>query len=224
MSLDPVTIDIVSDVVCPWCYVGKRRLEAALKERPDVRATIRWHPFQLDPTIPPGGLDRQSYMARKFGSLDRVEEIHARLEEAGRGAGLAFAFDKIKRAVNTLDAHRVLTWASREGVANAAKEALMQAYFTDGRDLGDRTVLGEIAGGVGLDRDTVVARLATDQDVDTVKAGVAQAVKMGVSGVPFFIFGQAFAVSGAQSAEILAAALARAHDHQADPQAAVMQA
>lgn len=223
-SASPIVIDIVSDVVCPWCYVGKRRLEAALAQRPDVDVKVQWHPFQLDPTIPAGGLDRQAYMTKKFGSAERVNEIHARLEEAGRGEGLDFAFDRIKRSVNTLDAHRLLRWAEGAGVQDATKEALFRAYFMEGRDIGDAMTLAEIAAGVGMDRAAVLAALGTDKDKAEVQAEIETAQKIGVSGVPFFIFAQAFAVSGAQAADVLATAIDRAQEHLRNPEVAVLQA
>lgn len=220
----PVVIDIVSDVVCPWCFIGKRRLETALAQRPGVDVTVRWHPFQLDPTIPPGGLDRRSYMARKFGSAERVDEIHARLQEAGRGEGIDFAFDRITRSVNTLDAHRVLHWAAQAGVQNEAKEALFRAYFMDGRNIGDPAVLAEVAASVGLDAAGIREALGTDRDTAEIEAEIQAAQKIGVSGVPFFIFAQSFAVSGAQAADVLATAIDRAREHLANPDAAVMRA
>lgn len=204
---EPITVDIVSDVVCPWCYVGKRRLEAAMALRPGVAVDVRWHPFQLDPAIPPGGLDRRTYMTGKFGSMAAVDALHARLDEAGREEGLAFAFDRITRSVNTLDSHRLLTWARPAGVQNEAKEALMLAYFMDGRDIGDPDVLADIAASVGMDADAVRARLGSDESVEQVRFEIEQAVQIGVSGVPFFIFGERFALSGAQPAEVLARAL-----------------
>lgn len=220
----PVVIDIVSDVVCPWCFIGKRRLETALAQRPEVDVVVRWHPFQLDPTIPAGGLDRRSYMAKKFGSAERVDEIHARLQEAGRGEGIDFAFDRVTRAVNTLDAHRVLHWAAEAGVQNEAKEALLRAYFVEGRDVGDPGVLADIAASVGLDAAGISEALGTDRDKAEIQAEIVAAQKIGVSGVPFFIFAQSFAVSGAQAAEVLVTAIDRARDHMANPEAAVLQA
>ncbi len=223
-DLSPVSIDVVSDVVCPWCYVGKRRLEAALRERPTAEVTVRWHPFQLDPTIPPEGLDRRASMLKKFGSAAKIDEIHARLTEAGRAEGLAFAFDRITRSVNTLDAHRVIRWAGEAAVQDAVSEALFRAYFVEGRNIGDPAVLADVAGANGLDRTDIAARLGTDADTTVVQSEIEAAMRIGVSGVPFFIFAQSFAVSGAQSAEILATALDRAREHIANPEAAVLSA
>jgi predicted DsbA family dithiol-disulfide isomerase len=223
-SSPPVAIDIVSDVVCPWCYVGKRRLEAALRERVDEQVTVRWHPFQLDPTIPPGGLDRRAYMVKKFGSAERIDEIHARLTEAGRSEGIDFAFDRIERSVNTLDAHRLLAWAGVAGVQDAAAEALFRAYFVKGRDIGDHAVRADIAAAVGLDRAEISEKLATSDGADTVRAEIDAATRIGVTGVPFFIFAQSFAVSGAQASAVLATAIDRAREHLANPQAAVLSA
>ncbi|WP_131193990.1 DsbA family oxidoreductase [Lichenihabitans psoromatis] len=216
-SRPPLVIDIVSDVVCPWCYVGKRRLEAALAERADDTITVRWHPFQLDPTIPVGGLDRHDYMVKKFGSAERIDEIHGRLTEAGRGEGLEFAFDRITRSVNTLDAHRVLHWAAAAGVQDAVAEALFRAYFVDGRDIGSPVVLADLAASAGLNGAEVAEALAGSRDIDLIQAEIAQAVRIGVSGVPFFIFAQSFAVSGAQAADVLATAIDRARAELASP-------
>ena len=205
----PLVIDVVSDVVCPWCYIGKRRLEAALAEVPELYVTVRWHPFQLDPTIPPGGLDRVQYMNNKFGA-ERYAEISARIAEAGNEVGIAFAFGKIKRSPNTLDAHRVIRWAEALGVQGAVKEALMQAFFVDARDIGDVAVLADVAADAGMDRAVVAKLLAGDADKDAVRDEIEMAQKMGVSGVPFFIFAQKLGVSGAQPSEVLKGAMLEA--------------
>lgn len=204
-----LAIDVVSDVVCPWCYIGKRRLEAALAASPDLDVTVRWHPFQLDPTIPAGGLDRKEYMNNKFGA-ERYAEISTRIAEVGREVGIAFNFAAIKRAPNTMDAHRVIRWAEAAGVQGAVKEALMQAFFVEALDIGDPAVLAEIAGEAGMDREVVARLLAGDADVEEVHEEVATAQKIGVTGVPFFIFAQRIGVSGAQTAEVLTAAMREA--------------
>ena len=206
----PVTIDVISDVVCPWCYMGKRRLAAALALRPDIPVELRWRPFQLDPTIPPEGIDRVTYMARKFGP-EKIREIHTRLEEAGREIGIPFDFDRITRSPNTLDAHRLVRWSQGPN-QGAVVEALFSAYFVEGRDVSDRDLLVEIAAANGLDPQIIRARLEDGTDRGAVNEEVATAVRIGVSGVPFFIFAGRFGVPGAQSSEVLAAALDKARD------------
>ena len=201
---EPVTIDVVSDVVCPWCFMGKRRLAAALAMRPDVPVEIRWRPFQLDPTIPPEGMDRLGYMTRKFGP-EKIREIHTRLEEAGREIGIPFAFERIARSPNTLDAHRLVRW-SQGPRQDAVVEALFSAYFIEGQDISDRDLLIRIGAAHGLDAQVVRARLEDGTDRGAVQEEVATAVRIGVSGVPFFIFAGRFGVPGAQSSDVLAAA------------------
>ena len=205
----PITIDVVSDVVCPWCYVGKRRLDAARALRPDQPVEVRWRPFQLDPTIPPEGIDRHDYMSRKFGP-EKIAQIHAHLETIGAEVGIAFNFAAIKRSPNTLDAHRVIRWAQGTDQQSALKEALLSAYFTKGQDIGDRDLLCDIASAHGLDRAVIAKALADGTDAAAVQEEIATAVRMGVSGVPFFILAGRFAVSGAQASEALAAAIDKA--------------
>lgn len=149
----PLTIDIVSDVVCPWCYIGKRNLEAALQQLPDSNIEVRWHPYQLDPTIPPEGIARRVYLERKFGA--RVDEIYTRVAAAGRQAGLDFAFDRIERSPNTLDAHRLIRWSQSVGKQDAVVERLFRAFFIEGRDIGDRAVLVDAASEAGMEADVV---------------------------------------------------------------------
>ena len=204
--MPPLIIDVVSDVVCPWCYLGKRRLEAALKQSGD--AQIRWRPFQLDPTIPPEGLDRKAYMRAKFGDGPRLAEAHARLTALGAEVGIAFDFEAIRRAPNTLDAHRLIRFASQAGLAGAVKERRLADYFVRGRDIGDRAVLNAAARDCGLG--DVAARLASAEGADEVRQEIAEAQRMGVEGVPFFIFAGKYAMSGAQSEDVFAEALAQA--------------
>src|SRR5208282_4109232 len=157
---ETLTIDIVSDVVCPWCYLGEKRLEAALAEEPQPVA-VRWRPYQLDPTIPDGGLDRAAYMEKKFGKSDRLKTAHDNLVRLGAEVGLPFAFDKIKRAPNTLDAHRLIRWSASADTQREVVDRLFRAYFAEGRDVGDREVLIDIARESGLDAD-IVAKLLED--------------------------------------------------------------
>src|SRR5271156_3575146 len=206
---EPLTIDIVSDVVCPWCYLGEKRLEAALAEAPQPVA-VRWRPYQLDPTIPDGGLDRAEYMAKKFGAGGRLKTAHDNLTRLGAEVGLPFAFDKIKRSPNTLDAHRLIRWANSAGVQGRVVDRLFKAYFVEGRDIGDRAVLTGIADECGLDARLVEKLLAEGADIDLVREEIAQAQAIGVSGVPFFIFADRLGVPGAQDPSVLIGAMAQA--------------
>ena len=211
-----VSIDVVSDAVCPWCFIGKRKLDAALAMIDDLSFEVNWRPFQLDPTIPPGGISRREYMSRKFGP-ERIAEIHARLETVGRDAGIAFAFDKIERSPNTLDAHRLIRWAQASKSQGAVVERLFSLYFTQGGDIGDRDLLAQVAGENGLDAKEIRSRLDTTQDAAAVQEEIATAVRIGVNGVPFFILAGRFGVSGAQPAVVLANAIRKAA---AEPQLA----
>jgi predicted DsbA family dithiol-disulfide isomerase len=141
MTQPALTIDVVSDVVCPWCYLGKRRLEQALALMPDRDTTVRWRPFRLDPTIPPEGIDREDYLTRKFGSLEAVADSHQRLTEIGQAEGITYRFDAITRAPNTVNAHRLARWASAENRQDAMVERLFAAYFSEGLDVGDNAVV-----------------------------------------------------------------------------------
>ena len=204
-----LTIDVISDVICPWCFIGKRRLEKALAGRP---ATVRWHPFQLNPDMPREGIDRKSYRIAKFGSWERSQELDAQVSAAGRGEGIAFNFDRMARTPNTLDPHRIIWLAGERGVQDAVVEALFLAYFTDGRDLSDRATLAEIAAGCGLDRAEVDGVLAGDAGLDVVSAGEQQARRLGVSGVPFFVVNGRVALSGAQPPELFLQAFEQASE------------
>ena len=204
-----LTIDVVSDVICPWCFIGKRRLEKALGDR---AASVRWHPFQLNPDMPREGIDRKSYRIRKFGSWERSQELDARVAAAGRGEGIAFRFDRMARTPNTLDAHRTIWLAGERGVQDAVVEALFLAYFNDGRDLSNRATLAEIAAAAGLDRAEVDGMLAGDAGLDVVRAGEEHARRLGVSGVPFFVVNGRVALPGAQPPELLLRAFEQAGD------------
>ncbi len=206
----PLVIDVVSDVVCPWCYLGKRRLEQAIRLRPDRPVAVRWHPFQLDATIPPEGIDRKLYMERKFGTGGRLAEIHQRLTALGAEAGIRFDFEAIRRSPNTRDAHRLLRLAATEGVQGSVAEALFAAFFERGLDIGDRSVLVDIAGICGLDARVVQEMLSGDDLVSDVEAEMRMAQEMGVQGVPFFIIAGRYAISGAEAAETLASAMDQA--------------
>lgn len=207
-----VTIDIVSDVVCPWCYIGKRRLEAALDARERPRPEIRWHPFQLNPDIPAEGVDRRSYLEAKFGGAERAREIYARVEAAGMEVGIAFAFERIERQPNTLEAHRLIAWAQSidAGRADGLVERLFSAYFTEGTNIGEVEKLARLAGEAGYDAAAALAHLRSDADRAEVAVADERSKEMGIGGVPFFIFNRRIAVSGAQPPDILADALAQA--------------
>lgn len=206
---DPITIDVVSDVVCPWCYVGKHRLEQALALLPDRNFAVFWRPFQLDATIPKEGLARQTYLERKFGP-ERLKDLHKPLIEIGKAEGIHFAFDKITRSPNTLDAHRLLRWAQDAGRQNQMADRLFALYFTEGADIGDRNVLTKAAADVGLDATLVADLLGTGADLDPVIDEINAAQKMGISGVPTFIFAGRFAISGAHPAETIKKAIEQA--------------
>ena len=205
-----LTIDVVSDVVCPWCYLGKRRLALALAEADGGPIAVRWRPYQLDRTIPAGGIDRRAYLRNKFRDDKRLDEVHARLTALGAEVGVAYRFDRISRAPNTLDAHRLIRWASAADAQDEVVERLFQLYFEEGRDIGDRALLVEVARACGMDGEVVAKALADGRDVENVQAEIAEAQSVGVAGVPFFIFANRFAVPGAQNAEVLAKAIAQA--------------
>lgn len=203
---DPITIDVVSDVVCPWCYVGKHRLEQALASMPERKFAVFWRPFQLDPTIPKEGMPRRAYLERKFGA-ERLADLHKPLIEIGKAEGIPFAFDKITRSPNTLDAHRLLRWAQESGRQNEMADRLFALYFVEGADIGNRDVLTKAAADVGLDAGLVAQLLGTGADLDPVIAEINAAQKMGISGVPTFIFAARFAISGAHPAETIRKAI-----------------
>ncbi|MEM9222082.1 MAG: DsbA family oxidoreductase [Pseudomonadota bacterium] len=209
-ALEPLKIDVVSDVMCPWCYVGKRRLEKALSEANDVTVKVEWHPFQLDPTLPSEGKDRQKYLSDKFGSTERAAEIYQRVSAAGAAEDIPFAFDKIKKSPNTLNAHRLIRWAGIEGVQDQVVERLFELYFLEGADLTNADVLADAATAGGMDREMVLRLLASGADVAETEAEVVHAQAIGVTGVPCFIVDGKYAVSGAQPADVLAEAIRKA--------------
>lgn len=195
-------IDIVSDTICPWCYVGKRRLERALKERPELDVTIEWHAFQLNPEMPIEGVDRETYMTRKFGSEQRVTEIFDSIAAAGRQEGIPFAFDRIARTPNTVNSHRLIRWAEPAGCQDAVVELLFRRYFEQGKDIGAIDVLVQIAVEAGLEGADAERFLSGTDGVEEVRAENVAAHRLGISGVPCFIFEKKYAVSGAQEPEV----------------------
>ncbi|MBA3254888.1 MAG: DsbA family oxidoreductase [Burkholderiaceae bacterium] len=215
LNTPPLSIDIVSDVVCPWCYIGKRKLEAALAQRTDVdaqRVQVRWLAFQLNPDIPAGGVDRRSYLEQKFGGPERAQQIYARIKTAGDEVGIPFDFERIVRQPNTVDAHRLTAWAQDLDLdaADALVERLFRAYFVDGVNIGDIDALAALAGDAGLDATAARAWLASDAGRTAIEAEERRARALGVTGVPFFVFNQRLAVSGAQPPEVLLEAIEQA--------------
>ena len=202
-------IDVISDTVCPWCYIGKRRLERAMRLRPQIAFDVRWRPFQLDPTTPPEGVDRKAYMERKFGSSDKIKPIHNALLKAGEDEGLLFAFEKITRTPNTINSHRLIRWSHSIGVQDAVVELLFRRYFMDGADIGQISTLIEIGTEAGMDPELVEELLNSDADLEKVVHEDTMARKIGIQGVPTFLIGGKMLVSGAQDAEVLARAIDR---------------
>ena len=203
----PVTIDVVSDVVCPWCFIGKRRLEKALALNPDIPVEVRYHPYFLNSWVPAEGMARDEYLTAKFGSPERYKQIAGRVSAAAAAEGLTYAVDKMKRQPNTLDCHRLILWAQSSNKAAQMKQRLMDLYFTEGADLSDRDVLVQAAADVGMDAVTVRSMLASDADVDRVEAAANSAKEAGIDGVPTFIIGGVAAISGAQDPQVLANAI-----------------
>lgn len=203
-----ISVDVVSDVICPWCFLGKRRLDKAIGLLDDIKVEINWRPFFLDPSIPKEGMSRGTYMENKFGA-ERLKTIHDPLLAAGKEDGVPYAFDKITRTPNTMDAHRLIRWSHVEGKQHDVAERLFMAYFSLGLDIGDRAELAKIAGEAGLDKAAAAAKLDSDTDVDAVNAEVERAYRMGVTGVPCFILAQRQGLMGAQPAEVLADAIGR---------------
>ena len=206
----PVVIDVVSDVVCPWCYVGKRRLDATLAARKDIAAEIRWRPFFLDPTVPRAGKPRIDYITGKFGGVEKITPAHERLTGLGKDAGIDFHFEKIEVQPNTLDAHRLISWASAAGKADALVDILFADFFVNGANLADRAALAAAASRAGMDGAKVSADLASDKDEELVGKQAQAASASGIGGVPFFVFGNKVAVAGAQEAEVLSSAIDQA--------------
>lgn len=205
---DRFIIDVISDVICPWCFLGKRRLDRALNLLDDLDVFVRWRPYMLDPAIPPEGLDRHDYMLSKFGA-ERLKTIHDPLIAAGEELGVPYDFDAITRTPNTLDAHRLIRWSHTVERQHDMAERLFMAYWSEGQDVGDRDVLARCAGEAGINAAQIRELLDTDQDVAETTAEIRHATSIGVTGVPTFILGQSYALAGAQSPEVLADAISR---------------
>jgi predicted DsbA family dithiol-disulfide isomerase len=197
-----VKLDIMSDPICPWCYIGKTHLDRALAQRPDHPFLITWHPFQLNPEMPKEGVDRRAYLEGKFGGKEGAIKAYAPVVEHAEKAGLSINFEGIQKTPNTLDAHRLIHWAGIEGHQNAVVDALFTAYFVDGRDIGDADVLADIADSCGMDASVVLRLLGTDEDRRDIVDRDAAARGMGITSVPTFIVASQHAVPGAQPTEL----------------------
>ncbi len=196
-------IEVVFDLVCPWCYLGVHRLRRTLRGRPDLGADILWRPFLLNPDIPSGGVSRHDYMLRKFGGEERARRLHATIADLGRAEGLRFAFDRIRRIPPSVDAHRLVRFADRQGLADAAVHALFDAYFCEGQDIGEQAALAAIAEGLGLDGAATRRFLAGQQEAEAVHADNLRAHRLGINGVPCFVVQGRHAIAGAQEPEVL---------------------
>lgn len=205
--METITVDIVSDVVCPWCYLGRKRLEKAIEAvAGDLHVTVAFRPYQLNPDTPPEGVDHKTHLAEKLGGPEAVQRAHEKLADLGREDGIRFDFAAVKLSPNTLDAHRLLRWAMIEGpeIQDRVGLALFRAYFEEGRDVGDRAVLLDIAEKSGMDRAVVCALFSAGADIDSVQDEIGLAREMGVTGVPCFIIDNKYAVMGAQTPDVLA--------------------
>ncbi len=198
-----ILIDVISDTVCPWCFIGKRRLEQAMRERPNYSFKVEWRPFQLNPEMPKQGMPRQQFLALKFGGDDRAKKIYKTVETTAQEEGLDFRFSRIGNQPNTLASHRLIRWAGSAGVQDQVVEKLFQSYFFDGADIGDHQVLAELAETVGMDRELVGRLLEEGADEKLVSEEELVARRMGIAGVPCFIVDGKYAVSGAQDSTVL---------------------
>ena len=205
---EAIKLDIMSDPICPWCYIGKAHLDRALQDHPDHPFAIEWHPFQLNPDMPREGMDRRSYLERKFGGKEGAVRAYAPVVEHAEKAGLNINFEAMQRTPNTLDAHRLIHWAGIEGRQTAAVSALLKAYFVDARDIGDAEVLADIADSIEMDAAVVTRLLKSDVDAQDIRDRDAHSRKMGVNSVPTFIVANTHAVPGAQPPELWAQVIA----------------
>jgi predicted DsbA family dithiol-disulfide isomerase len=198
-----LSIEIVHDLVCPWCFLGVRRLTRTLRRRPDLLFDLSWRPFLLNPDMPRVGMARPDYVIRKFGGEDRARRLYASITEIGRVEGVQFRFDRIRRTPSSVDAHRLVRWAARFGRASETVEALFSAHFTDGLDIGDLQVLASVGHAVGLDTAAARRHLAGDEDVDVIHADNLRAHRLGINGVPCFVIAGRHAIAGAQEPEVI---------------------
>ena len=213
----PLTVDVVSDIVCPWCFIGKRKLEHALIElratEPALEVVIRWHPFELNSDLPAEGIARASYVERKFGGAERADQVYRRVRDAGEAVGLALRFDRIEQQPNTFDGHRLIAWAQEQGDATPLVERLFQAFFLEGRRIGEPAELARLAAECGWPEHDALAMLESDALQQAVRNESREALDVGIQGVPFFIFNGRIAVSGAQDPAGLLEAIAAALPH-----------
>jgi len=209
-----LAIEVISDAICPWCWVAKRRLDRVIAAlAPDVTASVTWRPFELNPDMPKAGLDRRAYRSAKFGSWQRSQALDAQVAAAGRPEGLMFNHDKMERTPNTVDAHRLIRLAGQQGKQDGVIEGLFAAYFNEGRDIGDRAVLADIGASAGLDHTRIVSMLASDEGLGEVRSELQRAQDLGVSGVPTVLIDGAPLFSGAIRAELMEAELRKAAGH-----------
>lgn len=206
-----ITVDVISDVACPWCFIGMKRLESAIAMVPDIEVTTRWRPYQLDPTIPPDGLPRKAYMLQKFGSEERLQEIQDHIVPVGEVEGIRFNFDAMEVSANTLDAHRLIRWAASEkspaGAQGQIVRRLFEVNFEEAGNIADRSLLAKLAGEAGMDEGLTEVLLASSADVEAVQTEIQTSARMGITGVPCFLLEGKYAVMGAQEAESLADAI-----------------
>lgn len=198
-----LTIEVVHDLVCPWCYLGVRRLLRTLRRRPDLLFDLSWRAFLLNPDMPRGGMARPDYVVRKFGGEDRARRLYGSIADIGRAEGVAFRFDRIHRTPSSVDAHRLVRYAGLHGCADAMVEALFATYFTDGQDIGDLRVLAGVAASCGLNEAAVRRYLAGEADTDSVYADNLRAHRLGINGVPCFVVAGRHAIAGAQEPEVI---------------------
>ena len=214
---NPLTVDVVSDIVCPWCFIGKRKLEHALTELratdPALDVVVRWHPFELNPDLPAEGIARARYVERKFGGAERADQVYRRVRDAGEAVGLALRFDRIEQQPNTFDGHRLIAWAQEQGDATPLVERLFQAFFLEGRRIGERGELARLAADCGWPEHDALAMLESDELQQAIRNESREALDVGIQGVPFFIFNGRIAVSGAQDPAGLLEAIAAARPH-----------
>ena len=196
-------IEVVYDLVCPWCYLGVRRLFRTMRRRPDLMFDLSWRPFLLNPDMPRAGMARSDYVIRKFGGEDRARRLYASITEIGAGEGIEFRFDRIRRTPSSVDAHRLVRWSALYGRSSEVAEALFAAHFADGHDIGDHTVLRDVAAAIGLDSASAMAFLRSDDDVDAVHADNLRAHRLGINGVPCFVVAGRHAIAGAQEPEVI---------------------
>lgn len=215
MTEETITLDILSDPICPWCYIGKTHLDAALAAVPDHPFVIQWHPFQLNPDMPTEGMDRRAYLEGKFGGKAGAVQAYAPVVERAEAAGLAINFEAMQRTPNTMDAHRLIHWAGLENKQTEAVDALFKAYFVDARDIGDPDVLADIADNIGLDASVVRRLLQSDSDREDITKRDGHSREMGVTSVPTFIVAGKHAVPGAQSPELWQQVIAELKDQMA---------